>query len=49
MFFFKTRFAQRSFASKKAHYITKDLGSSAPAGRRWGVAVLKSKTIRQAA
>jgi len=49
MFFFKTRFAQRSFASKQSHYVTKDLGSSAPAGRRWGVVVLKSMAISKAA
>ena len=60
MFFFETRSKARSFASKKAHYITKDMGSSAPAGRRsclqqgdcfqqWGVVVLKSKAIAKAA
>ena len=49
MFFFKTRFLARSFASKQSHYIIKDMGSSAPVGRRWSVVVLKSKTISQAA
>jgi len=49
MFFFKTRFLARSFASKKSHYITKDMGSSAPAGRRWGVVVIASKSQAKAA
>jgi hypothetical protein len=45
MFFFKSRSAARSFASKRSHYLVKDLGGSALASRRWSVIVLKSKAV----
>ena len=47
MFFFKTRSAARTFASKKGHYKVVDNGISTT--RRWGVKVIKSNVLAIAA
>ena len=40
MIYFGSRSAARSFKSNKSGFKLVDMGSSAPANRRWGVKVL---------